>query len=160
MWFGAMTEAPREVSRRDLFRLRTYLTPRTPEVVHGRIVVDEARCSGCGSCVRCCPVSAIALTPEADADALWFDAAGCNACGACAAACPERAITVQVLAEADAGRVLLARIAPAARCESCGKPLPSGALGDAVAARLAATHPQIAARLQTGRRCADCLGKP
>jgi len=68
-------------------------------------VVDEDLCTGCGTCVKLCPYSAIRKNERGIAtvnDVL------CKGCGVCAASCPEKAITMrhfsdkQVLAEATA----------------------------------------------------------
>ncbi|HVO37300.1 MAG TPA: CoB--CoM heterodisulfide reductase iron-sulfur subunit A family protein [Candidatus Acidoferrum sp.] len=67
--------------------------------------VDEALCTGCGTCVKLCPYNAIQKDEQGVArvnDVL------CKGCGVCAASCPEKAITMrhfsdaQVLAEATA----------------------------------------------------------
>lgn len=67
--------------------------------------VDEAVCTGCGTCVKLCPYNAIAKDEQGIArvkDVL------CKGCGVCAASCPEKAINMrhfsdaQVLAEATA----------------------------------------------------------
>jgi len=67
--------------------------------------VDEALCTGCGTCVKLCPYSAIRKDDEGTArvnDVL------CKGCGVCAASCPEKAIKMrnfsdsQVIAEATA----------------------------------------------------------
>jgi len=67
--------------------------------------VDENKCSGCGTCVKLCPYSAIQKDEHGIArvnDVL------CKGCGVCAASCPEKAIGMrhfsdaQVLAEATA----------------------------------------------------------
>lgn len=68
-------------------------------------VVDEQKCTGCGTCVKLCPYTAIRKDEQGVAkvnDVL------CKGCGVCAASCPERAINMrhfsnaQVLAEATA----------------------------------------------------------
>lgn len=68
-------------------------------------VIDEDLCTGCGTCVKLCPYSAIRKNERGIAtvnDVL------CKGCGVCAASCPEKAITMrhfsdkQVLAEATA----------------------------------------------------------
>jgi len=67
--------------------------------------IDEDLCTGCGTCVKLCPYSAIRKNERGIAtvnDVL------CKGCGVCAASCPEKAITMrhfsdkQVLAEATA----------------------------------------------------------
>lgn len=127
----------------------------------GQISVDAARCSACACCVRACPTGAIDMRhQDGSALALSFNAAQCTACGACASACPEHAVTVWRGADSasiTAGPSTLAMIADAGRCESCGQPLAGGVAGSAIALRLAASHPEIAARLHGEGRCTDCL---
>lgn len=53
-------------------------------------LVDGASCSGCGTCLERCPVSALAMhdnAPRADRDR-------CLGCGLCATGCPARAIVM------------------------------------------------------------------
>jgi len=50
--------------------------------------VDATRCTGCGACVKVCPVGAIALM---DGKAR-VDEELCTGCGACVGVCPEDAI--------------------------------------------------------------------
>ena len=68
-------------------------------------VVNEELCTGCGTCIKLCPYSAIQKDERGIArvnDVL------CKGCGVCAASCPEKAMTMrhfsddQVLAEATA----------------------------------------------------------
>jgi len=67
--------------------------------------VDEDLCTGCGTCVKLCPYSAIRKDEHGIARA---NDVLCKGCGVCAASCPERAINMrhfsdaQVLAEATA----------------------------------------------------------
>jgi heterodisulfide reductase subunit A len=67
--------------------------------------VDEGLCTGCGTCVKLCPYSAIRKDDQGIArvnDVL------CKGCGVCAASCPEKAINMrhfsdaQLIAEATA----------------------------------------------------------
>ncbi|MEN6440664.1 MAG: DUF362 domain-containing protein [Syntrophobacter sp.] len=65
------------------------------EMIHGRTILrpqaDPALCTGCGSCVEQCPVSALSMTgstPEADT-------AVCITCFCCQEVCPEKAITLK-----------------------------------------------------------------
>ena len=69
------------------------------DMVHGRIVIDTARCKGCELCVTFCPQHVIRL-------ASWFNAKGyrpaelvdpegaCTGCAVCALICPDVAIEV------------------------------------------------------------------
>ncbi|MBC7246166.1 MAG: DUF362 domain-containing protein [Actinobacteria bacterium] len=54
-----------------------------------RLGVNRKRCTGCGSCVRGCPVQAISLHGYPR-----FDAAKCIACYCCHELCPEGAVKV------------------------------------------------------------------
>ncbi len=68
-------------------------------------VVDETKCTGCGTCVEVCPYSALRKNDEGISEVI---AAACKGCGCCGATCPEGAITMthytdqQLLAEAKA----------------------------------------------------------
>ncbi len=59
---------------------------------------DEARCKGCSSCSRACPITAISMharrTEAKRSNGMWprFDADRCIGCGVCAWACPQKAI--------------------------------------------------------------------
>ena len=55
-------------------------------------VVDESKCSGCGTCIELCPYNAIQKDENGIAR---VTAAVCKGCGVCGASCPERAITMQ-----------------------------------------------------------------
>jgi NAD-dependent dihydropyrimidine dehydrogenase PreA subunit len=57
--------------------------------------VDVVRCTGCGACVRVCPVEAIALVD----DKARVDDETCTGCEACVDACPENAIQPMVQGE-------------------------------------------------------------
>jgi heterodisulfide reductase subunit A len=61
-------------------------------------VVDEYLCTGCGTCARLCPYSAILKDENGTArvnDVL------CKGCGVCAASCPERAINMRHFSDAQ-----------------------------------------------------------
>ena len=106
-----------------------------------------------------------ALTAESPASgdfALSFDGALCSACGACVATCPEGVISLRRTIDSagiDAGRRVVARTAAQRRCRSCGEPIGAGLALGPVAVRLAASHPQVAARLTGEDRCFDCALK-
>lgn len=53
--------------------------------------VEQRRCVGCGSCVKVCPLGAIAVHRGLYAA---VDPARCVGCGRCAATCPAAIITV------------------------------------------------------------------
>jgi len=54
-------------------------------------MVDEGLCTGCGTCIRLCPYSAIQKDEKGVAR---VTSVVCKGCGTCAASCPERAITM------------------------------------------------------------------
>ncbi len=68
-------------------------------------VIDETKCTGCGTCVTVCPYGALRKNDEGIAEVI---VAACKGCGCCGATCPEGAITMtnytdaQLLAEAKA----------------------------------------------------------
>lgn len=53
-------------------------------------VVNKDTCTGCESCVDCCPVGAI----EMKDGAAFVKADDCIDCGACVGACPVEAISL------------------------------------------------------------------
>ena len=55
-------------------------------------VVDETKCSGCGTCIEVCPYNAITKNERGLAQ---VTEAVCKGCGVCGASCPERAITMR-----------------------------------------------------------------
>ncbi len=67
--------------------------------------VDERLCTGCGTCVKLCPYSAIR---KDDRGVAGVNDVLCKGCGVCAASCPEKAVNMrhfsdaQVIAEATA----------------------------------------------------------
>jgi heterodisulfide reductase subunit A-like polyferredoxin len=80
----------------------------------GRVaVVDEAKCTGCLTCVRICPFSVPQIKPNLTGvgnimGAAFIEAAVCQGCGSCVAECPAQAIQlmhytdVQMDAKVDA----------------------------------------------------------
>ncbi|MFH2111805.1 MAG: CoB--CoM heterodisulfide reductase iron-sulfur subunit A family protein [Candidatus Bathyarchaeota archaeon] len=55
-------------------------------------VVDESKCSGCGTCIELCAYNAITKNEKKLAQ---VTSAVCKGCGVCGASCPERAITMR-----------------------------------------------------------------
>jgi Fe-S-cluster-containing hydrogenase component 2 len=53
------------------------------------ILIDKARCNGCGVCVTACPQDAIVL----EAETAEIREELCSGCGVCLSVCPEGAIT-------------------------------------------------------------------
>jgi len=52
-------------------------------------IVDEEKCTTCGTCVDTCPVEAITLKDKAE-----IDSENCIDCGTCVDSCPEGAISI------------------------------------------------------------------
>jgi heterodisulfide reductase subunit A len=72
-------------------------------------IVDQERCTGCGTCVQVCPFHAISMqTREGILDRSQIDPLLCKGCGNCVVACPVKAINLtedndqQLLAEIEA----------------------------------------------------------
>jgi Na+-translocating ferredoxin:NAD+ oxidoreductase RNF subunit RnfB len=66
--------------------------------------VDEDRCTGCGLCVKACPVDAVHLAPRTASHASHSQKSArigsfCLGCGVCALACPTGALTLQKRAQ-------------------------------------------------------------
>ena len=57
-----------------------------------KAIIDENRCSGCGTCILVCPYGAISKNEQGVAQ---VDEELCKGCGICAARCPEQAIEMK-----------------------------------------------------------------
>ncbi|HNR12597.1 MAG TPA: 4Fe-4S binding protein [Thermodesulfobacteriota bacterium] len=55
-------------------------------------LVDEEKCTGCGTCVDICPVEAITLEQEI----ARVDESLCTECGLCVDECPVEAISLPI----------------------------------------------------------------
>jgi ferredoxin len=55
-----------------------------------QLVVDEAACDRCGTCIAVCPSDALVLTEK-----LSVDFSLCTRCGRCVALCPVGALALQ-----------------------------------------------------------------
>ena len=133
----------------------------SPAASLGDIRIDETGCSACGRCALGCPTGALAAESAPSGDlTLGFDGSQCSACGSCVATCPEGVISLRRTIDSsdiDAGRRVVARTVAQRRCRSCGEPIGAGLALGPVAVRLAASHPQVAARLTGEDRCFDCI---
>ena len=74
----------------------------------GLVLIDEAKCTGCGACVEACPFGAVAINPDRRV------AINCDLCGFCVARCPPRVlkiVTAEQLADTKR-REFVVRIKP------------------------------------------------
>ena len=64
----------------------------------GNIIINAARCKGCGLCITACPQECIKLSDRADLRgirlAILTDNPECTGCTLCAVICPDVAIDV------------------------------------------------------------------
>lgn len=76
--------------------MKTTLTYKTPVMFRGEYVavVDEAKCSGCGECVRLCPYDAYEPRPRKSKAKARVEAKKCYGCGICRTACARGAISL------------------------------------------------------------------
>ena len=81
----------------------TILSKNVLETEGATANVDEKMCSGCGTCVKMCPYSAI---EKNEMGVARVNEVICKGCGLCGASCPEKAISMhhftdeQVVAQA------------------------------------------------------------
>jgi ferredoxin len=135
----------------------------SPAAPLGDVEVEPARCSLCGTCALACPAGALSVAEDEEAGdgarSLLFDASRCAACGVCSKSCPEGALSLTraVASTSLAGGPRTLADGRRRRCSSCGALLGGGLPLGPLVARLAATHPELARRLQAEPRCADCL---
>ncbi|MEW6578475.1 MAG: FAD-dependent oxidoreductase, partial [Chloroflexota bacterium] len=84
----------------------------------GRVaVVDEAKCTGCLTCVRICPFDVPRIAPAAAGvggilGAAHIEAAVCQGCGSCVAECPAQAIQLMHYTDAQLAAKVRALFAP------------------------------------------------
>jgi len=62
------------------------------------VIIDENKCTGCGTCVIVCPFGA--LEKDEKGVAKVFESI-CKSCGLCAASCPEKAITMSLFSDTN-----------------------------------------------------------
>jgi len=93
------------------------------------VVIDDARCSGCGICAHVCPTGAIAHEEQSGCAVVDFRPSWCTNCDLCREACPEGAIRfAEQVALADAvddERHVLARVGMS-ECHACGTTIRAG----------------------------------
>jgi heterodisulfide reductase subunit A len=77
---------------RAVRRLRKGLVSSAANVA----VVDEERCSGCGTCSQHCPFGAISMRQRQVLDVAHIDPLLCTGCGSCVVVCPVKAISMPI----------------------------------------------------------------
>jgi ferredoxin len=124
----------------------------------GAVVLDEAGCTLCLSCVSACPTGA--LTDNPDKPMLKFQEAACVQCGLCRNTCPERVIALEPRLNftEDARRALVLKEEEPAECIRCGKAFGAKSSIERIVAQLAGKHSMFAAGRTADviRMCDDC----
>jgi len=64
-----------------------------------QVILDPARCKGCGLCIAACPQSVLAAGERANQQGYFYPRVVapqlCLGCGLCAVACPDVALTLR-----------------------------------------------------------------
>jgi len=67
-----------------------------PPAEFSRFIVDEEKCTGCGRCVRSCPIQLLMINSAGKAvPNERYDHFRCITCQNCLAACPQEAVTIE-----------------------------------------------------------------
>ncbi|MFP4475168.1 MAG: nitroreductase family protein [Desulfatibacillaceae bacterium] len=66
-----------------------------PPTVFARFAVDEEKCTGCGRCVRTCPIQLLEMANGHPSPNQRYDHFRCITCQNCAVACKEQAIRIE-----------------------------------------------------------------
>ncbi|UCH72617.1 MAG: 4Fe-4S dicluster domain-containing protein [Rhodospirillales bacterium] len=124
----------------------------------GRVLVDDARCTLCLSCVGACPTGALKDKP--DKPHLGFEELACVQCGLCRNTCPESAITLEprLAFTPEARRAVTLKEEEPFACVRCGKPFGAKSSIERIVAQLAGKHPMFAEGRMADRikMCDDC----
>lgn len=134
---------------------RVDVLPLPAGAPFGTVVLDQAKCTLCLSCVGACPTRA--LGDNAERPMLTFSESACVQCGLCRVTCPENAIALQPrLAFGTAERRVLKEEEPFA-CIRCGKPFGTRSSIDRMLEKLAG-HSMFRdpGRLDLLKMCPDC----
>jgi len=124
----------------------------------GRIVVEDAGCTLCLSCVGACPTGALKDNP--DKPHLGFEELACVQCGLCRNTCPESVITLEPRLSfmPDARSAVTLKEEEPFACVRCGKPFGTKSSIERIVAQLAGKHPMFAEGRMAERikMCDDC----
>lgn len=66
--------------------------------IKGHVVVDEARCKGCGVCVTACPCDVLALSAKVNGKGYNYvemaNPNSCTGCASCGIICPDSCLVI------------------------------------------------------------------
>ena len=66
-----------------------------PPAKWAELIVDKDKCTGCGRCVKACPVQLLEIYNKVSRYNYRYDEFRCLTCENCAAVCPEKAIRIE-----------------------------------------------------------------
>jgi nitroreductase/NAD-dependent dihydropyrimidine dehydrogenase PreA subunit len=75
--------------------LENYRLIAMPPARWACLVLDEEKCSGCGRCVRACPVQLLLVDEKTARSNERYDVFRCLTCQNCEVVCPEDAVTME-----------------------------------------------------------------
>jgi len=75
--------------------LEKYRMVAMPPAKWAQLIVDEEKCTGCGRCVKACPVQLLEIYNKVTRSNYRYDVFRCLTCENCAVVCPEGAITIE-----------------------------------------------------------------
>jgi ferredoxin len=124
----------------------------------GRVVVAEAGCTLCLSCIGACPTGALKDNP--DMPQLAFDEQACVQCGLCRNTCPESVIKLEprLAFTAEARRAVVLKEEEPFECVRCGKPFGTKSSIEHIYQKLSGKNPMFADGPMAERikMCDDC----
>jgi ferredoxin len=132
------------------------VTPLPAGAPYGAILVDDAACTLCLSCVSLCPSGA--LLDNVDRPELRFTESACLQCGLCANICPETAITLvpQLDTTPDALSPRVLNSEDPALCIDCGAAFGTASSIERIVEKLA-DHPMFGPeKIDMIRMCDRC----
>ena len=75
--------------------LEKYRMVAMPEAEFARFVLDEEKCTGCGRCVKACPIALLMLENKKARSNERYDHFRCITCQNCEVVCPAGAVTIE-----------------------------------------------------------------